>query len=75
MLHYFMFWFKQARRSMRFSQHLRDVADAFRRRYLNSTDESDQTVLDKDWTSMKVATSHLYVLQTTTDNILSEQDL
>ena len=39
---------------MRFSQHLRDVADEFRRHYLNSTDENDKTVLDDDWSMVKV---------------------
>ncbi|XP_005111664.1 GDP-fucose protein O-fucosyltransferase 2 [Aplysia californica] len=46
-----VFW--QARRSMRFAQQLRDIADDFRREFLDSTDEKDETVLDDDWTQMK----------------------
>ena len=44
----------QARRSMRFSKHLRDVADEFRQEHLNSNDKLDKTILDPDWTKMKV---------------------
>ena len=44
----------QARRSMRFAQHLRDVGDKFRAQYLSSNDKDDRTELDPDWTKMKV---------------------
>ncbi|CAL1548035.1 unnamed protein product [Lymnaea stagnalis] len=46
-----VFW--KVRRSMRFSKQLRDVADAYRKLHLNSTDEEDKTVLDDDWINMK----------------------
>lgn len=39
---------------MRFSKELRDLADEFRKTYLDSFDEADNTVLDDDWTKMKV---------------------
>ncbi|KAK1165869.1 hypothetical protein AOXY_G14515 [Acipenser oxyrinchus oxyrinchus] len=42
-----------ARRSMVFAKHLRMVGDEFRARYLNSTDESDKTHYNEDWTQMK----------------------
>nr|XP_006636360.2 PREDICTED: GDP-fucose protein O-fucosyltransferase 2 isoform X1 [Lepisosteus oculatus] len=42
------------RRSMVFAKHLRVVGDEFRARYLNSTDEKDQTVHGEDWTQMRV---------------------
>jgi hypothetical protein len=43
----------QARRSMVFAKHLRDLGDTFRKEFLDSTDEADKTILD-DWTKMKV---------------------
>ncbi|KAK7089096.1 GDP-fucose protein O-fucosyltransferase 2-like [Littorina saxatilis] len=43
----------ECRRSMRFSKALRDIGDEFRRKYLDSTDEKDNTVLHEDWTQMK----------------------
>lgn len=43
----------QIRRSMRFSQKLRDLADTFRRDVLQSVDEDDGTVLDDSWRTMK----------------------
>ncbi|KAK2173863.1 hypothetical protein NP493_845g01010 [Ridgeia piscesae] len=49
-------WSKEwwtARRSMRFAKRLRDVGDKFRLENLNSTDETDQTVLDPDWRTMR----------------------
>lgn len=46
--------FLQARRSMRFAKHLRDAANDFRKQHLGSTDDSDQTLVDDDWTTMKV---------------------
>ncbi|PVD37980.1 hypothetical protein C0Q70_00582 [Pomacea canaliculata] len=46
-------WYWECRRSMRFSKELRDLADEFRKTYLDSFDEADNTVLDDDWTKMK----------------------
>ncbi|XP_066257171.1 GDP-fucose protein O-fucosyltransferase 2 [Euwallacea similis] len=42
-----IYW--RARRSMRFNMKLREIANEFRRTYLNSTDESDNTFLAPDW--------------------------
>ncbi|XP_076723953.1 GDP-fucose protein O-fucosyltransferase 2 isoform X2 [Callospermophilus lateralis] len=42
------------RRSMVFAKHLRVVGDAFRSRYLNSTDATDRIPFEEDWTKMKV---------------------
>lgn len=42
----------EARRSMVFSKNLRDIGDAFRAEFLNSTDEADQTVFEDDWRKM-----------------------
>ena len=39
---------------MRFANHLREIGDAFRLKYLHSTDENDLTELEEDWTKMKV---------------------
>ncbi|XP_077897330.1 GDP-fucose protein O-fucosyltransferase 2 [Ictidomys tridecemlineatus] len=44
----------QTRRSMVFAKHLRVVGDAFRSRYLNSTDATDRIPFEEDWTKMKV---------------------
>ncbi|XP_070980005.1 GDP-fucose protein O-fucosyltransferase 2-like isoform X1 [Oncorhynchus clarkii lewisi] len=41
------------RRSMVFAKHLRLLGDEFRAKYLNSTDEQDQTVYNEDWTLIK----------------------
>ncbi|XP_041700648.1 GDP-fucose protein O-fucosyltransferase 2 isoform X1 [Coregonus clupeaformis] len=41
------------RRSMVFAKHLRLLGDEFRAKYLNSTDELDQTVYNEDWTRIK----------------------
>lgn len=46
-----LFW--QARRSMRFSKHLRDIADTFRAEFLDSTDVQDKTVTEPSWKDMK----------------------
>ncbi|XP_077864434.1 GDP-fucose protein O-fucosyltransferase 2-like isoform X2 [Saccoglossus kowalevskii] len=46
-----LYW--DARRSMRFSKDLRDIADKFRKEYLDSDDERDNTVLLDDWRDMK----------------------
>ncbi|GLV36279.1 O-fucosyltransferase 2 [Carabus blaptoides fortunei] len=43
------FW--EARRSMRFSKKLRFIANEFREKYLNSTDELDNTFIPEDWTT------------------------
>jgi len=51
----FLFLFvAQARRSMRFAKHLRDIGDDFRRQHLDSDDVRDKTVLDEDWHKMEV---------------------
>lgn len=39
----------QARRSMRFANHLILIANQFRKEELNSTDEEDGTVMPSDW--------------------------
>ncbi|XP_035267827.1 GDP-fucose protein O-fucosyltransferase 2 [Anguilla anguilla] len=41
------------RRSMVFAKHLRIIGDEFRAKYLNSTDETDRTVYNEDWTRLK----------------------
>ncbi|GFR71850.1 GDP-fucose protein O-fucosyltransferase 2 [Elysia marginata] len=46
-----VFW--QVRRSMRFSKQLRDIGDAFRAEFLDSTDAKDKTVVEKSWKNMK----------------------
>ncbi|XP_066152353.1 GDP-fucose protein O-fucosyltransferase 2 isoform X2 [Euwallacea fornicatus] len=46
-----IYW--RARRSMRFNVKLREIANEFRRTYLNSTDESDNTFLAPDWRNDK----------------------
>ncbi|ESO95617.1 hypothetical protein LOTGIDRAFT_180660 [Lottia gigantea] len=43
----------EARRSMVFAKELRDIGDEFRAKYLDSNDDTDNTVLDEDWTKMK----------------------
>nr|8AY1_A Chain A, GDP-fucose protein O-fucosyltransferase 2,Spondin-1 [Caenorhabditis elegans]8AY1_B Chain B, GDP-fucose protein O-fucosyltransferase 2,Spondin-1 [Caenorhabditis elegans] len=43
----------KARRSMRYSNDLVDVADAFRKKYLDSDDKRDKTKLVDDWTKEK----------------------
>ncbi|XP_037380366.1 GDP-fucose protein O-fucosyltransferase 2 [Talpa occidentalis] len=42
------------RRSMVLARHLRAAGDAFRSRYLNSTDAADGIPFEEDWTRMKV---------------------
>ncbi|XP_019630147.1 PREDICTED: GDP-fucose protein O-fucosyltransferase 2-like [Branchiostoma belcheri] len=44
-----------ARRSMRFSKELRFVGNEFRRKYLNSTDKDDKTIMWEDWRTFKPA--------------------
>lgn len=43
-----------ARRSMRFNKELIDLANDFRKTFLHSTDETDNTVLSSDWLNEKV---------------------
>ncbi|XP_076339573.1 O-fucosyltransferase 2 isoform X2 [Tachypleus tridentatus] len=45
------FW--KVRRSMRFAKHLHKIGDEFRRKFLNSSDETDGTPLHDDWQMMK----------------------
>jgi len=45
----------QARRSMRFAKHLRDIGDNFRHTHLDSDDIRDKTLLDEDWSKMEVS--------------------
>lgn len=40
---------------MRFAKHLRNIGDGFRRRFLDSEDVMDKTVLDEDWRKMEVS--------------------
>ena len=40
---------------MRFSKALRDLGDEFRKKFLDSTDEKDNTVLEDDWRKMTVS--------------------
>ena len=47
-------WYWNARRSMRFADHLVEVASNFRSTYLNSTDQADFTQIHQDWTDNKV---------------------
>ncbi|XP_072173515.1 GDP-fucose protein O-fucosyltransferase 2-like [Diadema setosum] len=42
-----------ARRSLRFAKHLRDIGDEFRRTYLDSDDERDNTEVVDDWRDMR----------------------
>lgn len=39
---------------MRFSSHLIEAANEFRAKYLDSNDFDDKTVLDDNWTIVKV---------------------
>ncbi|PWA31215.1 hypothetical protein CCH79_00002911 [Gambusia affinis] len=43
----------QTRRSMVFAKHLRLIGDDFRAKYLNSTDDTDRTLYNENWTRMK----------------------
>ncbi|XP_063952904.1 GDP-fucose protein O-fucosyltransferase 2-like isoform X2 [Lytechinus pictus] len=43
----------EARRSLRFAKHLRDIGDEFRKTYLDSTDAKDKTPVLEDWREMK----------------------
>lgn len=45
-----------ARRSMRFNEYLKNVADTFRELVLNSTDENDNTQRPDDWRNETVNT-------------------
>ena len=46
---------------MRFAKHLHDIGDSFRRRFLDSEDVKDKTVLDEDWHKMEVSLHVFYV--------------
>ncbi|KAK7085637.1 GDP-fucose protein O-fucosyltransferase 2 [Halocaridina rubra] len=46
-------WFWSARRSMRFANHLREEADEFRKKYLDSDDVRDKTEVYEDWRDRK----------------------
>ncbi|XP_064608474.1 GDP-fucose protein O-fucosyltransferase 2-like isoform X2 [Liolophura sinensis] len=46
-----MYW--EARRSMVFAKHLKNLGDEFREKYLDSIDEKDKTVMEDDWTSVR----------------------
>ncbi|VEN54367.1 unnamed protein product [Callosobruchus maculatus] len=46
-----VYW--QARRSLRYSKELVDIAADFRREHLDSTDEKDKTLLPKNWEDEK----------------------
>lgn len=48
-----LYW--NARRSMRFNKDLKQIADDFRTKYLNSSDEKDMTQLPDDWRDEKVS--------------------
>lgn len=39
---------------MRYAKELRKIGDEFREKFLDSTDERDKTVMDEDWTKIKV---------------------
>lgn len=47
-----IYW--KARRSMRFSKTLRNIANEYRNKFLNSSDELDNTYLPYDWRDEKV---------------------
>lgn len=53
-----VYW--RARKSMRFSRALRNIADDFRAKYLNSSDIDDNTVLPEDWTLHKLHRKLVY---------------
>jgi peptide-O-fucosyltransferase len=44
----------KCRKSMRFARNLVEESDKFREENLNSNDIEDKTLLDKDWTKIKV---------------------
>lgn len=47
-----IYW--KARRSMRFNKELRQIASDYREKFLNSTDENDNTELPENWKNEKV---------------------
>lgn len=47
-----LYW--KARRSMRFNKALRNIANKYRNKFLNSSDEWDNTYLPSDWRNEKV---------------------
>lgn len=48
-----LYW--KVRRSMRFSQNLKTIAAEFRKNFLSSRDEEDNTILPQDWVTEKVS--------------------
>lgn len=44
----------RARRSMRYNSELYDIAEDYRKTFLNSTNENDNTERPADWTKEKV---------------------
>lgn len=44
----------RTRRSMRYNSELYDIANEYRRQFLNSTDKEDNTERPRDWTQEKV---------------------
>lgn len=51
----------KARRSMRFNKQLTHVAAEFRKTFLNSTDNEDNTILPDDWSHEKVCLNVLII--------------
>lgn len=47
-----LYW--QARRSMRFNKALREIANEFRKKHLNSSDAADEIYIPPDWRDEKV---------------------
>lgn len=41
---------------MVFADHLKQIGNEFREKYLASTDKKDKTIMKKDWTKNKVRT-------------------
>lgn len=47
-------YYWQARRSMRYNKYLNKIAKSFREKYLNSTDDNDNTRRPSSWQDEKV---------------------
>lgn len=59
-----IYW--QARRSMRFNKDLVNIANTFRKNYLNSTNQKDKTIRPIDWRLEKVSNcifGFIYLIQ------------
>uniref|UniRef100_A0A0N4ZUE2 GDP-fucose protein O-fucosyltransferase 2 n=1 Tax=Parastrongyloides trichosuri TaxID=131310 RepID=A0A0N4ZUE2_PARTI len=54
--HFSDVYYWKARRSMRYSKNLIEIGNLFRKNFLHSTDESDKTLMNSDWT--KVTKKH-----------------